>query len=117
MWQSRSLTILNLVVLVGSSQRLSADPDQQQSVILLKFALHSVPSYAEPYLLLARYQSDFGVRVAMKPKLQRFSVPAGRYYVKRIANRYYNYYPRSLDAREPESVEETILVPPDCVVY
>lgn len=93
------------------------------AIVLIKFTMAYVPEIAgrppsksmSPYVLLAQHGTDFEFRVLPSASVQHYTVPAGSYYLKRVAVGYANI--SSTDKPEPKDTSTTISVPAGAAVY
>lgn len=119
------LTVCSLLVAalfsalqVGHAENAVEQPGaDDQSIILVKFSFEAPPEIGprRPWLVLSQYGSKFSLRVPMGTSLQHFTVPAGRYYLRRAETGVDNLV--VTDNPEPNDISKTILVPPHTVVY
>jgi hypothetical protein len=120
---ARYLYAIAVATIAFASVAAADEAAPTTAIVLVKFTMAYVPEIAgrppaksmAPYVLLAQYGTDFEFRVFPNASVQHYTVPAGNYYLKRVAVGYANM--SSTDKPEPKDTSMTISVPAGAAVY
>jgi len=107
--------LLAVAALVAGATHATETTNRSTSILLVRFSMPSRPFEFGSRLVLAHCDLPYSVHVPMRSTLQQFTVPAGRYYVRRIETRFWIFEP--FNPRPPTDERLSILVPAEATVY